>query len=83
MKIYCPKCLWEPREYDLWQCRPGCGHVWNTFDTGGVCLRCAKVWEITQCLQCHRVSQHEDWYHEDEPHKFNQDEAEMVHKLEK
>ena len=65
-KIFCPKCRWEPRPEDLWMCSPGCGHVWNTFDSRGVCPSCIKVWEVTQCLACGQVSAHEDWYHSDE-----------------
>lgn len=38
-------------------------HVWNTFDTRGVCPNCDKQWKDTQCLECHRWSPHEDWYH--------------------
>jgi len=36
--IRCPLCGWSPRKEDLWSC--SCGHVWNTFDTGGVCPAC-------------------------------------------
>jgi hypothetical protein len=62
-RINCPKCRWVPDPADRWECRPGCGHVWNTFDTRGVCPSCVKVWELTQCLACLRLSPHEDWYH--------------------
>lgn len=58
--IKCPKCEWEPKEADLWYCT--CGHVWNTFDTGGCCPKCQKRWEDTQCLKCHKFSPHLDWY---------------------
>ena len=34
-RIRCPLCGWSPRKDDLWAC--DCGHLWNTFDTGGVC----------------------------------------------
>ena len=64
MKIYCPLCRWEPRSGDRWQCFPGCGHVWNTFDTGGKCPQCGKVWRDTVCLACHCWSKHHDWYHD-------------------
>ena len=33
--IRCPLCDWSPRKEDRWSC--DCGHLWNTFDTGGVC----------------------------------------------
>jgi hypothetical protein len=58
--IRCPKCGWAPRSKDRWQCI--CRHVWNTFDTGGVCPRCLKQWDITKCLSCHQWSPHSDWY---------------------
>ena len=65
MKIYCPLCYWEPSAAARWICRPGCDHVWNTFDTGGVCPGCLKWWQDTACLACHRWSKHKDWYHDD------------------
>jgi hypothetical protein len=34
-RIRCPLCDWSPRKEDKWFC--SCGHMWNTFDTGGVC----------------------------------------------
>src|ERR1700733_9109504 len=37
-RIRCPKCGWEPRKHDLWSC--DCGHLWNTFDTGGIWPAC-------------------------------------------
>lgn len=40
-------------------------HSWNTFDTGGVCPACSKVWKMTDCLSCHDSFPHEDWYHDD------------------
>ena len=62
MEIYCPKCRWEPPPDARWQC--ACGHVWNTFETGGQCPKCGKVWRDTQCLSCRRWSKHHDWYHD-------------------
>jgi hypothetical protein len=59
-KIRCPKCRWQPRRSDRWMC--ACGHVWNTFDTQGLCPACDAKWRETQCLRCHQWSQHEDWY---------------------
>jgi hypothetical protein len=41
----------------------GCGHVWNTFTTGGICPRCNYVWNITTCLACKQFSLHVEWYH--------------------
>lgn len=59
-KIRCPKCAWEPQRHDRWGCV--CGHVWNTFDTRGVCPGCDATWSETQCLKCKAWSPHEAWY---------------------
>lgn len=64
MVIHCPKCRWEPRASSRWECSPGCGRVWNTFETSGRCPGCGFVWRETQCLRCLRVSPHHDWYHD-------------------
>jgi hypothetical protein len=61
--IQCPKCHWKPGKHDRWMC--SCRHVWNTFDTGGVCPACLKQWMETQCLACHKFSAHSDWYPKD------------------
>ena len=65
-RIRCPKCSWEPAKSDRWLCEPGCGHVWNTFETRARCPGCAKQWTYTECLRCHVSSAHEDWYELDE-----------------
>jgi hypothetical protein len=39
-----------------------CGHLWNTFETGGVCPACLHQWTSTQYLSCARWSPHSDWY---------------------
>ena len=61
-RIRCPKCQWEPAKHDTWCCAPGCGHVWNTFETAGVCPGCSKQWAETACLRCNAWSPHDDWY---------------------
>jgi hypothetical protein len=64
IEIHCPKCNWEPFESSQWMC--DCGCTWNTFDTGGRCPRCKKVWQDTQCIGfeggCDKWSPHLDWY---------------------
>ena len=59
-KIRCPKCAWKPGKHDRWLCL--CGHVWNTFDTRGLCPGCDAKWKQTQCLKCQQMSLHEAWY---------------------
>jgi hypothetical protein len=75
VKVFCPKCGWVPHPADQWMCRPGCGCVWNTFDTCGVCPQCGKNWEDTQCPACQNWSRHADWYHEFLPEEVRQAEA--------
>lgn len=65
MQIWCPGCEWKPKPSTRWVCERRCRHEWNTFDTGGVCPACSKVWELTQCHACHRKYPHPDWYHDD------------------
>ena len=43
-RIRCPICGWVPKKTDLWWCT--CRHVWNTFDTGGVCPACLHRWTL-------------------------------------
>lgn len=71
LKIYCPKCKWKPKVNSRWICDPGCHHVWNTFDTFGKCPGCAYVWRETECLSCHIMSPHHEWYHDDGDTKRN------------
>lgn len=62
-RIRCPLCGWSPKKRSRWLCDlRGCGHQWNTFDTGGVCPNCLYQWKETQCLSCNRFSPHSDWY---------------------
>jgi len=61
IKIYCPKCSYEPKQSDLWICK--CHHLWNTFDTAAKCPACGYQWEDTACPACHKWSPHKDWYH--------------------
>ena len=58
--IRCPLCGWKPQAHDCWSCK--CGHVWNVFDTGGVCPACLHQATNMQCGGCGRYSLHSDWY---------------------
>lgn len=59
-RIRCPRCAWEPRRHDRWQC--SCRHEWNTFDTAGRCPSCGRQWLETRCPSCHEWSPHLEWY---------------------
>jgi hypothetical protein len=58
--IRCPKCGWVPVQETRWRCK--CGHVWNTFETRGLCPACKYQWEVTLCYGCREMSRHADWY---------------------
>lgn len=62
-RIRCPRCGWQPRAHDVWMCH--CRHLWNTFDTGGVCPACLYQWKITACPRCQQWSAHSEWYAQD------------------
>ena len=62
-RIRCPLCGWRPGAHDRWMCH--CGHLWNTFETGGVCPGCLYQWKVTACPACNRWSAHSDWYAQD------------------
>lgn len=70
-RVRCPLCGWRPASSSRWYCADcgppeffygGCGSVWNTFDTRGVCPGCNHRWRWTSCLYCAGWSPHEDWY---------------------
>ena len=63
LRIRCPRCGWEPQRSDCWMCT--CLHLWNTFDTRGVCPACGREWRETQCRRCLAWSPHADWYLEE------------------
>ena len=78
MKIFCPRCDYEPRASDRWQCRPGCYCVWNTFETHALCPGCFKQWAVTWCPHCGVVSPHHDWYHEELPDEMAAEQSEAL-----
>jgi hypothetical protein len=47
----------------------GCGHAWNTFETGGRCPGCRYQWRFTSCLSCGVASPHLEWYDADDRRK--------------
>jgi hypothetical protein len=59
-RIRCPKCQWSPDAEARWSCR--CRHIWNTFETRGLCPGCGYQWTVTACLNCGQTSPHADWY---------------------
>ncbi len=63
MNAKCPKCDWQPDDSTAWSCDQSCGQHFNSFKTGGVCPKCSKKWKYTQCLSCHLISLHKEWYY--------------------
>jgi hypothetical protein len=61
-RIRCPKCQWSPDAEARWSCR--CRHIWNTFETRGLCPACGYQWTVTACLNCGQSSAHSAWYKE-------------------
>src|SRR5437764_15161310 len=70
-RIRCPLCKWQPNGSSRWNCNDcghpeyffdGCGMVWNTFTTRGLCPGCGHQWHWTACLYCGGWSLHEEWY---------------------
>ena len=61
--VACPGCGYMPSAYDQWICAPdGCGHSWNTFDTGARCPECDAQFAWTTCPGCTRTYPHRAWY---------------------
>jgi hypothetical protein len=58
--IRCPKCRFRPYVDLVWNCK--CKHVWNTFQTAGLCPACRFQWEVTGCPHCGEMSEHKAWY---------------------
>lgn len=70
-RIRCPLCAWQPQATNRWYCADcghpeyfssGCGMIWNTFATRGLCPGCGHQWRWTVCLRCFGWSRHEAWY---------------------
>ncbi|AKU93743.1 hypothetical protein AKJ09_00407 [Labilithrix luteola] len=58
-RLRCPKCRWEPRKSDRWQCV--CNHHWHALDAHGLCPQCQSQWRHAQCLRCAEWSSIEAW----------------------
>jgi hypothetical protein len=58
--LRCPECGWVPFALRAWKCK-GCGFVWDSFATGGVCPRCGHAHEEAACVRCRRISPYERW----------------------
>jgi len=54
--VRCPHCGHRPAPNARWGCY--CGHVWNTFETRGLCARCRHSWRDTVCLACSAYAPH-------------------------
>lgn len=52
----CPRCHWRSDGGAHWACT--CKHIWNTFETYGVCPVCGHRWADTRCPSCSRWSKH-------------------------
>lgn len=74
-RIRCPLCGWQPSAHSLWTCESfstpepyfgGCGAMWNTFETRGVCPGCSHQWQWTSCHRCSGWSRHDEWYVRDD-----------------
>jgi hypothetical protein len=75
VRIRCPLCGWEPDGKPYWGCEK-CYAVFDTFKTRAHCPNafkapsdpgyCNNSWHETQCIGCHRMSPHDDWYAEED-----------------
>ena len=60
--VKCPHCAWIPDGGHHWQC-PICeGEHFNTFEQGGQCPDCEKVFEDTSCPRCDHLSPYDWWW---------------------
>ncbi len=62
-QIRCPLCGWQPDGKPHWTCED-CSTHFDTFKTHAHCPNssCGKSWSDTQCISCHKMSPHGDWY---------------------
>ncbi len=62
-RIRCPICNWEPDGKPYWMCEK-CFVTFDTFKTRAHCpnTECGNSWDKTQCIQCHELSYHDNWY---------------------
>lgn len=62
-RIRCPLCGWQPDGKPYWMCEK-CFAVFDTFETHAHCPtpKCGNSWTYTECIACHMLSPHEEWY---------------------
>ncbi len=56
----CPSCGASPPMGMFWTCS-NCGTQFDTFETGGVCPRCGRVFAVTSCADCGKASPIAQW----------------------
>jgi Zn-dependent protease len=52
----CPQCKAAPPLGNFWRC--ACGTMFDTFETGGRCPKCARSYQGTACNECGKMSPH-------------------------
>jgi Zn-dependent protease len=55
----CPYCGSHPPIGNHWTCP--CGHDFDTFQTGGICLICGNSFNVTQCGDCGKDAPIQQW----------------------
>lgn len=58
--IICNRCRWELDHQVYWKC--SCHHVWNVFETKGLCPECDTFWNLIQCPNCFFPLFIKEWY---------------------
>ena len=56
----CPSCKTAPPAGEFWKCG-NCGQQFDTFQTRGLCPRCATQFPMTKCLDCGASHSMNDW----------------------
>jgi hypothetical protein len=56
----CPSCKTSPPIGEFWKCGK-CGQEFDTFQTRGVCPRCATQFPVTKCIDCGEAHPINEW----------------------